>query len=204
MFFEGLGFLIRDMFLLQLLEILVRHLQLVRCRENVAWGEIRHRLGERVHGTSVFQVTYHIDCQAVQLTLSLPDGIHVQKCLGRMLIRAVAGIDHRDRGNACGNGSSSFHRMAHHDHIHIVGDNPDGIFKGFALGNAGVTGIRKSDDTGAKTVHSRLERKPRPRGRFEEQTGNDFPCKEILFMIFLKFLGHIQDMKDLILRKIPD
>ena len=28
--------------------------------------------------------------------------------------------------------------------------------------------------------------------------------KFILLMIFLKFLGHIQDMKDLILRKIPD
>ena len=104
-------------------------------------------------GTTVFQVTYHIYGKTVEPALSLHYRIHVQKRLGRMLVGTVTRIDNRHRRHLGSDFGGSFHRMTHHDHIHIIGDDPDGVFESFTFGNAGISGIRKTYDSGSQAVN---------------------------------------------------
>ena len=202
MFLEGSGLLVRNILAVKEFQIFGRHPQFIRGGEYESGVEIRHRLGEGVHCPAVFEVTDHIDRESVEGALSLADGVHVKEGLGRMLVGTVSGIDYRNRGNAGSDCRSSLHRMTHHNHIHIVGDNFDGILESFSLGNTGILGVREAYNSGSQTVDSRLERKSRPGGRLEEKAGYDLAGKKILLPVLFELPCYIKNVENLILCEI--
>ena len=50
-------------------------------------------------GTSVFEVSDHVDRQSFECSLGLEDGLEVEKCLGWVLVGTVACIHHWNGSN---------------------------------------------------------------------------------------------------------
>ena len=124
-----------DAFLFQHFQDVGRHRQRVRGDEVEAVAfELGQRLGERVHGAAVLQVADHGDAEVVQAALGFLDGEQIQQGLGRVLVGAVAGVEHRHvAGEFSGHARRAFLRMAHHDGIHVGADHRDGVGQGFAF-----------------------------------------------------------------------
>ena len=121
-----------------------------------------------------------------------------------MLVGAVPGVDDRHGGDLGGDVRRAGERMAHHDHVDIVGDDADRVFQGLALGLAGVPVVGESDDAGAEAGDGRLEREAGPGGGFEEQAGDDFPVEEVLLAVGFEFAGDFEDVEDLFFREVLD
>ena len=62
------------------------------------------------------------------------DGQKIRQCLGRMLVAAVAGIDHGDHRAHGGNQGRAFLGMAHGADIRVAGDDAHGVSDGLSLG----------------------------------------------------------------------
>ena len=121
-----------------------------------------------------------------------------------MLVGAVSGIDYRNRGNAGSDGRSPLHRMTHNDHIHIVGDDLDGILESFSLGNTRILGVRKAYHPGSQAIDSCLERQSRSGGRLEEKAGYDLARKKILLPVLFELPCYIKNVENLIFCEILD
>ena len=79
-----------------------------------------------------------------------------------MLVCPVACVDHWHRCHAGSHVGGSCLRVAHHNHVHVVGDYLDGVFKRLALGLGRIPVIRETDHPCPKTVYGGFEREPSP------------------------------------------
>ncbi|MPN60945.1 hypothetical protein SDC9_208678 [bioreactor metagenome] len=74
-------------FFVQHIKNVLRHCQRIRGDEVEAVAvKLRQRLRQGVHGTAIFQVSYHRHMQVVQTPLRFLNGEQIQQRLGRMLI----------------------------------------------------------------------------------------------------------------------
>ena len=111
-----------------------------------------------------------------------------------MLVGAVTGVHDRNGSHARGDGRRPGHGMPHHDHVRVVGDDPDGILEGFPLALGGILGVREAYNPGPETVDGGFEREPGPCGRLEEKACYHLSCKEILLPASLEFFCYLEDM----------
>ena len=88
-----------------------------------------------------------------QIPVLIADRQKVSQRLGRMLVSAVSGIDHRDRRMLAGYHRRALFRVSHGADIRIAGNGADRIGNAFSLcGRAGVCG-RESHNTSAEIQH---------------------------------------------------
>ena len=78
---------VRDILFVEEVFVFLRHLQLCGRGEGERRGEVRKGLKERVNGSAVFQVSYHINIYVVQSSLGLFDGVQIEQCLSGVLDR---------------------------------------------------------------------------------------------------------------------
>ena len=153
---------------------------------------------------AIFEVSHHIDVQTFQTALRLLYGVKVKQGLAGMLVSSIAGVHDRHRRHRGGNVGRPRHRMPHDNHVHIVGDYPDGVLEGLPFRLAGVTVVRETYYSGPKPIDRGLKREPSPGRRLKEKAGDHFAGKEGTLTVFLEFTGHVQDVKDLLLRQVLD
>ena len=170
--FHGLVDAELDALLFQLFADVVRHRQRFRGDEEEAAVEQAKRLGQRVHGAAIFQVTDEGDVEVVQTTLGLMDGEQVEQGLARMLVGAVAAVDDRHAGELGGQTGRALFRVAHHHRIRVGADDLDGVGQGLALLGTGVAAVGEADDIATQTLDRGLEREAGTGRRFEEAAGN--------------------------------
>ena len=93
----------------------------------------------------------------------------VEQRLGRMLVGAVAGVDHRDVEQAAEVERRAGGGVAQHDHVGVERlDVLRGVAQGLALGGAGGGGV-EGDDVGAEPLGGHLERHAGAGARLEEE-----------------------------------
>ena len=109
------------------------------------------------------------DGLAGERTEALAQGERVEQGLGRVLVEAVAGVDHRRLDHPCHRPRSPGARMP--DDQHVGADRlqvADGIGERLALRDAGGV-LLEAEHVGAEGVRGHLERAARPGARLEEQ-----------------------------------
>ena len=117
----------------------------------------------------VHDVAADRDHQALDAALAPADGERVEQRLGRMLVAAVAGVDHRAVDVAGEQRDRAAVLVAHHQHVrmHRV-QGHRGVDQGLALLDRGRAD-RHVDDVGAEPLAGELERGARARRALEEQ-----------------------------------
>lgn len=88
---------------------------------------VLEQLAQRVHGTTVLEVTNEGDGKTVGGTKLLTDGEEVEEGLGRVLARAVASVDDRVVSSFGGNVGTVIAGMAEDDGVTILVKGTDGV-----------------------------------------------------------------------------
>ena len=125
-------------------------------------------------GPAVFEIAAKPDAKPVEPSLFPAQCHHVGQGLGRMQMPAVPGVDDWDTGIQRRGQRRTGDRMPHGDDVGIPADHPDGVFKGFPLGDGGIGRVVESDDPAAQPQHRGLEGHLCTGGRFIKQRGQDF------------------------------
>ncbi len=154
-------------------------------------------------------VTADGDDQALDAPLVAADGERIEQRLGRMLVRAVAGIDHRaidfpgeqlDRPGGV---------MAHHDEVGVHGiERHRGVDQRLALAHGGGAD-RHVHDVGAEPFARELERGLGTGRHLEEQVDQGAPAQRRLLLLDLaveidEMLGEVEQAQNLLARKPLD
>ena len=172
--------------------------RLFRVREEPTWraaeSELAAELSEQVNvgagDAGVGDVAEDGDIQVFEGTFAIANGKRVQQPLRRMLVRAVAGVDHgnfqvtRDKIGGTGRG------MAHDKTIRFHGVQiVRGVKKRFAFFQAGGFGL-KIHGVCAESRSGGAEAEACARGVFEEGKSDGFAAKRGQFFegMFLNFL----------------
>ena len=129
----------------------------------------RHRLDKRMHRAAEFQIAAEADRQVIQPPLLALDRQQVGKCLRRMAVAAVPGIDDRDTGILRTDQRRPLLEMAHGDDVGEATNHPYRIGDRFALRHRRRSGVRKTDDAAAELQHGRSETQPRAGRRLVEE-----------------------------------
>ena len=166
--------------------------------------EMAHGHDERVDGAPIFEVADQVNVQVVERALSLHHGVEVEQRLRRVLVRPVAGIDHRHRREFTRIEGSPFEIVAHHDHIAVVRHHHNCVFEGFALCRRRHFRVGKSDDACAESVRGRLKRKACARAGLEKQGGDNAPVEELAVGTQFKFVRHLHEIQDFLAREVRD
>ena len=153
---------------------------------------------------SVFEVSDHVYGKPVKPALGLENRVHVQQCLGRVLVGSVSCIYYRYRGDFRSVSRASFERMPHNDEIYVVRHHLYRIIEGLSFGYACVGGVREADYSCSKPVCGRLETQACPGGRLEEDAGHDFPVQKPLGTVGLEFFCDFKDVEYLVLCEVVD
>ena len=119
-----------------------------------------------------------------------------------MLVGTVTGIDDRHAGNFRGILGCALDEMAHHDDVGVVGNHRDGVFQRLALGTAGHFRVGKTDDAGAKTVGSSLERQARAGGWFKEKGCHHLAFQQLAVRVTFKLLCHLNHIENFLLCEV--
>ena len=136
-------------------------------------AEARQRIDEGVDRARALEVAGDRDLQVLEALVLLLEGEQVAQRLGRMLVAAVAAIDHRDRRVFGGEPRRAVARMADHDDVGVVGDHAHRVGEAFALGGRTGRRIGAGDDLAAEPDHRALERQPRAGRGLVEQARED-------------------------------
>ena len=179
-----------------------RHLQFLRSDKMECRMEVRHADNQRMNRTSVFQVAYHRDGQVIKSPLRLFDRIEVEQRLRRVLIGAVTGIDDRYLRHFGSITGSPFKMVAHDDHISIIADHQNRVFKGLPFRRAGGRGVLKTDNTSSQTIHRRLETQTCTCRGFEKECGRDLTFKQAAVGIFFKLPGVLKNTQNIFFRTL--
>lgn len=133
-------------------------------------------------GDSAMQyVAADSNSQAPQTTLSSSDCKGIKQRLGRMLVRAVSGVDDAaahlvsEQGNSSGTGMAADQEVWSHSV-----ESQGGVDKGFALLYGGV-GNRKADDVGSEPFSGKLETGARAGGVFEKEIDLGETAQDVRF-----------------------
>ena len=98
----------------------------------------------------------------VQMTYFPFDGQKVGKCLGRMGVTAVTGIDDRHLGYFRCCERSSFDVVSDGNDVCEAAHYPHCILHGFTLADRRVSGVREAQNVASKLHHCRGETEPCP------------------------------------------
>ena len=144
--------------------------------------------------------------QALDAALVAADGEGVEQRLGRVLVRAVAGIDHRTVELAGQQFDRAGGLVAHHQDVGVHGVERDGgVDQRLALAH-GRGGGRHVHHVGAQPLAGQLERGLRAGGDFEEQVDLGAAAQRgALFLDlaveFDEFLAEVEQADDIRARK---
>ena len=146
------------------------------------------------------------DDQALDRSLVAADGQRIEQRLGRMLMRAVAGIDHR----AVDLLGQQFDRaggvMPHHENVGMHGvERHRGVDQRLALLHGGGVD-RHVHDVGAEPLAGQFERGLGAGRGFEEQVDLGAAAQRGALLLDLaieidEFLGEVEEAYDLLARK---
>ena len=125
---------------------------------------------------------YKADRQVIQPPLLALDRQQVGKCLRRMAVAAVPGIDDRDTGILRTDQRRPLLEMAHGDDVGEATNHPYRIGDRFALRHRRRSGVRKADDAAAELQHGRSETQPRAGRRLVEERRKFFALAD--FAVF--------------------
>ena len=145
-------------------------------------------------GAAVLEVADHGDAQVRQPALGLEDGVEVEHRLRRVLVGAVAGIDHGHVGDLGGIFGRSLEEVAHHDEVHVVRHHLDGILERLPLCGGGGGGVGEAYYAGAEAVCGRLEAEARAGGRLEEQGSHHLAVEDVAVRVCLEERGRVQEL----------
>ena len=149
------------------------------------------------------------DDQPLDAALVAADGERVEQRLGRMLVRAVAGIDHRAVDLARQQLDRARGVVAHHDQVRAHGvERHRGVDQRLALAH-GRGADRHVHDVGAEPLAGELERGLGAGRDLEEQVDQRAPAQRALLLLDLaveldEFLGEIEQADDVVVRKPLD
>ena len=142
------------------------------------------------------------DDQALEAALAPADGERIEQRLGRMLVAAVAGVDHGAVDVAGEQRDRPAVLVAHHQHVrmHRV-QGHGGVDQGLALLDRGRAD-RHVDHVGAQPLAGQLERGARARRALEEQVDLGAAAQDRQLLVGLAAeldvaVGAIQKMLDL-------
>ena len=136
-------------------------------------------LDQRVDGPPVLQVAAHTHGEAGQPPLEGADGEQVGEGLGRVLVPAVPGVDHRHRREHRGHPRGALLVVAHGDDVGIAAHHPDGVGHGFALAHRRGACRGEALHAAAEPQHRRLEGQPGAGARLIEQRGQNLPLAAV-------------------------
>ena len=136
-------------------------------------AEPRQRIDERMDGAAAFEVAGDRDLHVPEALVLRAQREQVAQGLRRMLVAAVAAIDHRYLRIFGGKPRGAVARVADDDDVGIIADDPDGVGEAFALGGGTHRGIGAGDLVAAEPQHGALERQPRAGRRLVEQAGEN-------------------------------
>ena len=159
-----------------LVDDVVRDAQLLGRNQHEADALVpRERLDERVDGAAELEVAAQADGEVGEASLAAKDGHEVGEGLGRVLMAAVSGVDHRDAGIPRGPQRRALLRVAHRAHVGVAGDDADGVGDALALRRgAGIRG-REAEDAAAEIQHGGLKAQARAGARLVEERRELFP-----------------------------
>ncbi len=185
-------------------------------RQGIDGGaEPGQRIDEGMNGAAAFEVAGDRDLHVLEALVLRTQREQVAQRLRRVLVAAVAAIDHRDRRVFGGKPGGAVARMTDDDDIGVIADDADGVGEAFALGGGAHRRIGAGDVGAAEPQHGALERQPGARRRLVEQARQDElgrdvgaaadPVGDILVRQFLqKPLRDLEDRLDLHIGEIVD
>ena len=136
-------------------------------------AETGERIDERVNGAAALEIAGNGDLHILESLVLRAQREEIAQCLGRMLVAAVAAIDHRDVRIFGRKPRRAIARMPDDDDIGVVADDADGVGETFALGGRTDRRIGARDIGAAEPQHGAFERQPRAGGRLVEQACQD-------------------------------
>ena len=178
-------------------------------------AEARQRIDEGMDGAAAFEVAGNRDLHILQALFLRFQREEIAQRLRRVLVAAVAAIDHRDLRIFGRQPRRAVARMADDDDIGVIRDDPDGVGQAFALGRGTDRRIGAGDIGAAEPQHRALERQARARRRLVEQARQDGfrrqigaapdPVGDVFVGEFLqKPLGDLEDRLDLLIGEVID
>ena len=180
-----------------------------RAAQRDSRAEFAEQMNIRAGHAAVQDVAENRDVPAFELALAIADGERIEQRLRGMLVRAVAGVQHRNfeaLGDEFGRAGGS---VADHDAVGAHGfERANRIDQRFALFQAG--GFRlEGHRIGAEARRGGGEADARARGRLEESDGDRLAAKSGQFFqrMALKFLEGfrlIENKSDLLAREVFD
>ena len=139
--FQAFHFFVRNLLLVEnSIPDIAWQAQLLRRNQNEFHIWIANQcLDQRVNCAAEFQVTAQTDGEVAQTSFEGTDGEKVSQCLGRVLMSAVPGVDHRNRRSHGCHQRGSLFRMTDRTDICITGCDTNRVGNTFTLGcGAGI------------------------------------------------------------------
>ena len=157
-----------------------------------------------MHGPAELQISAQSDGQRGETVLQIPDRKQIRERLRRMLMAAVAGVDHRDPGELCRDGGGAFFRVTDRRDIREAGDGPDCIRDALALRGGRGARVGESHRAAAQVQHGGLDGKPCARAGLIEERGQLFSVAQmrIPLLVFAHVVSEIKETVQLADRKI--
>ena len=155
-------------------------------------------------GAAELQITAQTDGQIIQSAHAAANGHQVGQGLGRVLVTAVTGVDHRNAGVTGSTQRCALLGVAHGNDIGIAGHHPDSVGYALALGGAGHVLAGEAQHMAAQVQHSRLKGQAGAGGRLVEQGSQFFVVGHLLIgsRVGADTVGKIKQLRDLLLGEI--
>ena len=131
------------------------------------------RVDEGMDGAAALEIAGNRDLHVLKTLLLRAQREQVAQRLCRMLVAAVAAVDHGNLRIFGCQARRAVARMADDDDVGIVGNDPDCVGEAFALGRGTHRRIGAGDIGATQAQHGALERQARAGGRLIEQARQD-------------------------------
>ena len=143
--------------------------------EVLAGVELRERVGQRVHSSTILQVAHDPHREVREAVGVLAHGVEVEEGLGGVLARAVARVDERDVDELRGHRRRALARVAEHQRVGVALGHAHRIGEALALGRAGGFDRSHPERVAAEALDRRFEAHSRARARLEEEQTEQGP-----------------------------
>ena len=136
-------------------------------------AEAGQRVDERMDCPAAFKVAGNRDLHVLDALVLRAQREKVAKCLRRMLVRAVAAIDHRYGRVFGGKPGGAVARVADNNDVGVIAGDSDGVGEALALRGGTRRGICARDLVASEPEHCALKRQARAGRRLVEQAGEN-------------------------------
>ena len=161
-------------------------------------AESRQRIDKGMDRSRSSEVAGDRDLQISQALVFLPEQEQIAQRLRRVLVAAVAAVDHRDRRILGRKPRRAIARVTDDHEVRIIRDHPDGIGEALALGGRACCRIGTGDGLAAEPDHRAFERQPRTGARFIEQVEQSLavqaPFEKAIWCLLQVSRGREQDV----------